>query len=181
MSFLSSSKWNIDSVLETFLEKICLAKRSSLLPHPEKLVPSSPSSPSATSSMYLLVFIFYPYFLCLLTVKAEVKSVIYNEVAGAELRSTVSFRPFSLPPSLMSLRYNDIGQPRPLLLSIHPPRGLRLRTSFRHRMKYLTEYIFLIFPFSYDITPISSSISFSSIVLSNLTVSRILYINDGDD
>ena len=88
-------------------------------PHPEKLVPSSPST---TSSMYLLVFIFCPYFLGLLTVKAAVKSVIYNEVAGAELRSTVSFGPFSLPPSLMSLRYNDLGQPRPLLLSIHAPR-----------------------------------------------------------
>ena len=39
--------------------------------------------------MYLLVLIFYPYFLCLLTVKAAVEFIIYDEVAGAELRSTV--------------------------------------------------------------------------------------------
>ena len=125
MPFLSSSKQNIDRVevaIGDIPGKTCLANRSPLLPHPEKSAPSSPSSPSTTSSMYLLLLIFYPYFLGLLTVKAEVKSVIYNEVAGAELRSTVSFGPFSLPPPLMSLIYNDLGQPRPLLLSIHAPR-----------------------------------------------------------
>ena len=48
-------------------------------------------------------------------------------------------------------------------------------------MKYSSEYIFLIFPFSYDITSVLSGISFSSIALSNLTVSRILYSYDDDD
>ena len=87
--FLSSSKRNIDRVEVTIGDipgKDLFGKPFAIAATPEKLVPSSPSSLSTTSSMYLLVFIFFPYFLGLLTVKAEVKSVIYNEVAGAELR-----------------------------------------------------------------------------------------------
>ena len=48
-------------------------------------------------------------------------------------------------------------------------------------MKYTLEYIVLIFPFSYNIITVLSSISFSSIALSNLAVFRILYIYDDDD
>ena len=49
-------------IIEEFLEKARLAHRPLLLPHPEKLAPSSLLSLLTTSSMPLSIFFFLLYF-----------------------------------------------------------------------------------------------------------------------
>ena len=61
-------------IIEEFLEKACLANRSLLPPHPEKLAPLSKSELSTMLSMSPSIFIFRPYFLVYLLLKKKPSS-----------------------------------------------------------------------------------------------------------
>ena len=116
------TEYRVEYSLETFLARACLANRSLLPPHPEKLAPLSKSELSTMLSMSPSIFIFRPYFLVYLLLKKKPSSSSTSKLQVEIYEPEFSFGPLALSPMLMlplmSLRHRGFRQSRILLLSL---------------------------------------------------------------